>query len=120
VKIPLYVMENKLFRIEKKILDNLTDQEGIIYSEIRVSNNPLTIDELTKRDKFKPVYYDSIMHDDKIIHAEAIFLNTSNFYLYLSREDYNINSYEMKIYYKASDLNEVNFFIMGLKRLKQK
>ena len=43
-------MENKLFRIEKKILDNLTDQEGIIYSEIRVSNNPLTIDELTKRD----------------------------------------------------------------------
>ena len=66
-------MENKLFRIEKKILDNLTDQEGIIYSEIRVSNNPLTIDELTKRDKFKPVYYDSIMHDDKIIHAEAIF-----------------------------------------------
>jgi hypothetical protein len=92
-----------------------------VYSKVRVST-PMSItpELLLSKDNFRVEYLESVEFNNNIIHMEGVFENKSGFYLYLSKKEYSEISFQLMIYYEAEKLEELNFFIKNLIKMKDK
>jgi hypothetical protein len=112
-------MEKKYFKKEDIFIEELTKKNGNIYSSVLIETPNLVPNDLISRDNFTTEYLDSVWFqtEKKMFHFEGIFKNRSDIYLYLSR--YDGQSYQLKIIYEISKLDEVTLFIKQLTKLKQ-
>ena len=107
------------FKKEDVFIETLTKKTGHLYSSVLVETPNLVPEDLISRDNFTTEYLESIwlQVEKKMFHFEGIFKNRSDIYLYLCR--YDGQSYQLKIIYEISKLNEVTLFIKQLTKLKQ-
>ena len=107
------------FKKEDVFIETLTKKTGNLYSSVLVETPNLVPEDLIIRDNFTTEYLESIWFqaEKKMFHFEGIFKNRSDIYLYLCR--YDGQSYQLKIIYEISKLNEVTLFIKQLTKLKQ-
>ncbi len=112
-------MEKEYFKKEYVFIEELTKKTGNLYSSVLIETPNLVPDDLISRDNFTTEYLESVwlQVDKKMFHFEGIFKNRSDIYLYLSR--YDGKSYQLKIIYEISKLDEVTLFIKQLTKLKQ-
>jgi hypothetical protein len=109
----------KYFKKEDAFIETLIKNTGNLYSSVLIETPNLVPEDLISRDNFTTEYLDSIwlQVEKKMFHFEGIFKKRSDIYLYLSRFDGQ--SYQLKIIYEISKLNEVTLFIKQLTKLKQ-
>jgi hypothetical protein len=119
-------MSTNKFYYFNKFYDSLLKQPNTLAGEIfsildvDFKSDLLTPNKLINDDKFekkyKPIFLKSSMEEKNMIHSEGIFLY-SNFYIYLLKNKES-NQYDLKIIYRANNLEEVKVYINQLKKLK--
>jgi hypothetical protein len=112
--------KERYFSIEEKFEEILFERYGKLYSKTQVQTHLKITPELLLEKEFRLEFADIVELDNEFRFFEAIFENKSGFFLYLSRKDIIELNYRVKIYFEPEKLNEVNFFIKNLIRLKDK
>jgi hypothetical protein len=112
--------KERYFSIEEKFEEILFERYGKLYSKTQVQTHLKITPELLLEKEFRLEFADIVELDNEFRFFDAIFENKSGFFLYLSRKDIIELNYRVKIYFEPEKLNEVNFFIKNLIRLKDK
>ncbi len=77
--------------------------------------NDLHLDYFSKKNVFVPVFFNSDYENNKFEHIEIIVRHTSGIFIYVNKKE---DKKLFKIIYKPDQLEEVKFFINGLKKLR--
>jgi hypothetical protein len=78
----------------------------------------LTPKDFTESKGCIEVYSESLFIDI-LLYKEYIVKYKAGFYIYLSRNDFETKTFEIKILYKPEQYNEVLLFLRQLKKLKK-
>jgi len=81
-------------------------------------NHHLTPKDFNDAKGSKEIWSDSIFLD-AVLYKEYLCSSKSGFYIYLSRPDFDIKTFEIKILYKPEQHNEVVLFLRQLKKIKK-
>jgi len=108
------------FSVEERFENILYERYGKLFSKTQVQTHLKITPELLLEKEFRLEFADTIELDNEFRFFDAIFEHKSGFFLYLSRKDMVELNYRVKIYFEPEKLNEVNFFIKNLIRLKDK
>ncbi len=116
--VPLYNMEK--FKQEERLLDLLTHEKDYLYSYIELSTDiGLTPQDLEGKSKFKPFMISSLENQGEICYLESIFTFDDNIFIYLCRSEIVIKSFFCRIYFPIEKKNDVQFFLLNLKKMKK-
>jgi len=110
--------EQQYFKKENEFLKFIYDTETKFLSKSQVLAKVNITPELLIEKKYKLEYCDFKLYNDGIVFTDAIFRNKSDILLYLSKKDDLESFYKIKVYFQSTQLDEVNFFIKNLLKLK--
>jgi hypothetical protein len=103
------------FKQEERLLDLLTHEKDYLYSYIELSTDiGLTPQDLEGKSKFKP-----LENQGEICYLESIFTFDDNIFIYLCRSEIVIKSFFCRIYFPIEKKNDVQFFLLNLKKMKK-
>ena len=94
-----------------------TNNENLSVIEYGVTHT-LTPKVFFETKNFTEVYSDAIFSDN-VLYKEYICINKSGIYVYLSRPNYEVNTFEIKVLYKPAQHSEVVLFLRQLKKIKK-
>jgi hypothetical protein len=112
--------KNIKFKYEETFYKKLTEKSNEMYSIIDLDNTTLITPSLLFKynTKYKPYFLYGKMYENMQIYSDVIFYFDDDIYIYLSNTDINISSFYCKIYYPISKKQDIDFFILNLKKIK--
>lgn len=115
---PLLNMEK--FKQEERLLNLITTKKDFLYSYIELSTDiGLTPQDLEGKLKFKPFMISGLENQGEICYTESIFTFDDNIFIYLCRTEVIIKSFFCRIYFPIEKRNDVQFFLLNLKKMKK-
>ena len=108
------------FKHEEKLLELLIENTKEIYSITELLfDHTLTCESLLDKPKFEPYFLEGNNTSVGNYYLDSIFIYDEDIYIYLSKTEPMISSFSCKIYYPIRKRNDVEFFILNLKKLKK-
>jgi len=108
------------FKQEERLLNLITQENNCLYSDIELSSEiALTPQDLEGKSKFKLYMISSVENQGQICYLESIFTFDDNIFIYLYRSEIVMKSFFCKIYFPIEKKNDVQFFLLNLKKMKK-
>lgn len=114
------MLKNDKFKYGDMFYKQLLDKTNEMYSVVDISEYvSLTPEMLFKNNtKYRPYFLDGKMLGLSQLYSDIIFCFDDDIYIYLSNTDPIISSFYCKIYYPIRKKQDVDFFIINLKKIK--